>query len=76
MDLLTPTDTSTQCPYKGTAEYYTVDTGSGRHDDIVWWYRHPTAESQKIAGLVCFYDEKVEVIVDGERQEQPSTIFS
>ena len=76
MDLLTATETTTQCPYKGTAEYYAVTTDEGQRDDIVWWYRHPTGESQKIAGLVAFYDEKVDVVVDGVPQDRPRTMFS
>lgn len=76
MDLLTATDTTTRCPYKGTAEYYSVTVDGTTYGDIVWWYRHPVPESQAIAGLVAFYDEKVDVYVDGELQERPKTIFS
>ena len=46
------------------------------HEDIVWIYRTPLPESQKIAGLACFYDEKVDVYLDGELQERPQTPFS
>jgi uncharacterized protein (DUF427 family) len=42
----------------------------------VWAYRAPLAESRKIAGLACFYDEKVDVYLDGELQERPRTPFS
>ena len=76
MDLLEPTDHSSQCPYKGTAEYYSVRTGGTVHDNLVWWYRHPTLESAKIAGYVCFYNEKVDLWVDGERLPRPKTVFS
>src|SRR5688500_19800869 len=41
MDLLTPTDTETGCPYKGFAHYWTVDTGAGTHEDVAWSYRSP-----------------------------------
>ena len=75
-DLLTPTDTQTHCPYKGTAGYWSVDTGHGTHADLVWAYRTPLPESQKIAGLACFYDEKVDVYLDGERQDRPRTHFA
>jgi uncharacterized protein (DUF427 family) len=75
-DLLKPTDTETHCPYKGTATYWSVDTGQGPRADLVWAYRAPLAESQKIAGLACFYDEKVDVYLDGELQERPRTPFS
>jgi uncharacterized protein (DUF427 family) len=75
-DLLRPTATQTSCPYKGTASYWSVDAGKGLHEDIVWIYRTPLPESQKIAGLVAFYDEKVDIFVDGERQDRPQTQFS
>jgi uncharacterized protein (DUF427 family) len=76
MDLLRPSATVTHCPYKGTAGYWSVDTGQGVHEDLVWIYRTPLPESQKIAGLACFYDEKVDVFLDGERQTRPKTKFS
>ncbi|QIS08456.1 DUF427 domain-containing protein [Nocardia arthritidis] len=76
MDLLTPTDTHTSCPYKGTAEYWSVRVGDKEHKDIVWGYRTPLPESQKVAGLVCFYNEKVDIYVDDVLQERPRTPFS
>ena len=75
MDLLTPTDTQTRCPYKGTATYWSVDTGKGEHKDVVWGYRTPLPESQKIAGLASFYNEKVDIYVDGVLEERPRTKF-
>ena len=45
-------------------------------NDIVWSYRTPLPESQKIAGLVAFYDERVDVFIDDERQERPVTKFA
>jgi uncharacterized protein (DUF427 family) len=76
MDLLSPTGTESQCPYKGTAEYYTLTVGGETHDGFVWWYRHPVHESIGIAGYVAFYNEKVDLIIDGVRQERPRTKFS
>ncbi|WUH89439.1 DUF427 domain-containing protein [Streptomyces sp. NBC_00433] len=67
-DLLEPSDTATGCPYKGTAQYWSVRVGDTLHQDVVWSYRTPTAESQKIAGLVAFY--KVDIYVDGEIQPE------
>ena len=75
-DLLTPSATVTHCPYKGTATYWSVDTGHGARPDLVWAYRAPFAESQKVAGLACFYDEKTDVYLDGELQQRPRTQFS
>lgn len=68
LDLLEPSETSTRCPYKGTAEYYSARIGETVHPDVAWFYREPFAESQKITGLVAFYDEKVDLYVDGVRQ--------
>jgi uncharacterized protein (DUF427 family) len=76
MDLLRPSSHQTRCPYKGTAEYWSVDTGRTVHRDVVWTYRSPVAESQKIAGLACFFDERVDVYLDGELQPRPRTPFS
>ena len=76
MDLLRPSPTVTHCPYKGAASYWTVDTGQGGHEDLVWIYRAPLPESQKIAGLACFYNEKVDMYLDGELQAKPKTPFS
>jgi uncharacterized protein (DUF427 family) len=76
MDLLRPSDTQTHCPYKGTAAYWSVDTGQGVHTDVVWIYRTPLPESQKVAGLACFYNEKVDIYLDGELQDRPRTHFS
>jgi uncharacterized protein (DUF427 family) len=76
MDMLTPTDSESHCPYKGQAEWWSVRTGDSLHEDLAWSYRTPLPESQKIAGLVAFYNEKVDIYVDGVRQERPSTKFS
>jgi uncharacterized protein (DUF427 family) len=71
-DLLRPSATETSCPYKGTASYWSI----GDHEDIVWIYRSPLPESQKVAGMACFYNEKVDLIVDGEPQGRPESPFS
>jgi uncharacterized protein (DUF427 family) len=63
LELFTPTASTSQCPYKGTAEYYSVTVDDHEHTDVAWWYRHPVPEVAKIAGLVAFYDERVEVQV-------------
>jgi uncharacterized protein (DUF427 family) len=76
MEMLTPTDSESHCPYKGQAEWWSVRTGDSLHEDLAWSYRTPLPESQKIAGLVAFYNEKVDIYVDSVRQERPSTKFS
>ncbi|TQN66613.1 hypothetical protein CSHISOI_08824 [Colletotrichum shisoi] len=66
----------TQCPYKGDAQYYHVVVDGEEHRDLVWYYRLPTHESAGIAGLLCFYNEKVDILLDGELLERPTTFFS
>lgn len=64
------------CPYNGQAEWWSVRAGDAVHQDLAWVIRHTAPERQKIAGLISFYDEKVDVYVDGVLQERPSTKFS
>lgn len=75
MDLLRPSQTHTSCPYKGNADYWNVRIDDTEYPDLVWIYRTPTPESQKVAGLACFYNEKVDVYIDGELEERPRTPF-
>ena len=76
MDLLVPTDTATHCPYKGQAQYWAVRVGDRLVQDLAWSYCTPLPESQKIAGLVAFYNERVDLFIDGNLQERPVTKFS
>jgi uncharacterized protein (DUF427 family) len=76
LDLLIPTHTVSHCPYKGQAEYWSVRPRDTAHEDLAWSYPTPLPESQKIAGLVAFYNEKVDIHLDGELQKRPSTKFS
>ena len=75
MDLLEPSATQSHCPYKGTAQYWSVQVDGEVHDDIVWGYRTPVEESIRVAGLVSFYNEKVDVFVDDVIQDRPKTVF-
>lgn len=75
-ELLRASESASHCPYKGTAAYWSVNTGTTVHKDVVWIYRTPLPESQKIAGLAAFYDERVDVFVDGVHQRQPHTKWS
>lgn len=76
MELLTESDLVTSCPYKGDANYYDVTVGGKTHENIVWWYRNPLEESARIAGYVSFYNEKVDIYVDGALEAKPKTVFS
>jgi uncharacterized protein (DUF427 family) len=69
LDLLVPSDTVTHCPYKGRAEHLSARVDGGTVvPDVAWSYPTPLPESERIAGLVAFYDQRVAVTVDGERQ--------
>ena len=59
MDLLTRTATSTHCPWKGEAEYWSLTVAGEIHHDIAWSYPRPVPEAAGIAGLLCFYNERV-----------------
>jgi uncharacterized protein (DUF427 family) len=57
---------------QGTAHYYDVILPSGeKFKDIIWWYPTTILESAPIRGFVAFYDEKVDVWVDGVKQDRP-----
>jgi uncharacterized protein (DUF427 family) len=75
-DHLTPSTTQTACPYKGvTSAYWSVTVGDEVHADLAWAYDFPTRQLQPITGLVAFYNEKVDIVVDGVRLDRASTHF-
>ncbi|MFQ5614639.1 MAG: DUF427 domain-containing protein [Anaerolineae bacterium] len=77
MDLLVPSETRSQCPYKGRASYYSVKVGDRVFEDLVWYYPFPIPECPRIENLLCFFNEKVEALyVDGELQPKPQTPWS
>jgi uncharacterized protein (DUF427 family) len=76
LDLLVPSDRVTHCPYKGAATYWSVQAPDRLHPDIVWTYRTPLPESRMIAGLAAFFNERVDLVVDGELQKRPRAPFS
>jgi uncharacterized protein (DUF427 family) len=57
-ELLRPTSTSSTCPYKGEASYWSVEAGGQVHQDVVWSYQDPIPASADIAGLLCFWTER------------------
>ncbi|MBA2774652.1 MAG: DUF427 domain-containing protein [Nocardioidaceae bacterium] len=82
MELLTGSDTRSVCPYKGEASYFSLDPGapetadvasSARGRDIAWVYDAPLPDAVALAGLICFYDEKVDVTLDGVTVNHPLT---
>lgn len=69
-EYLTESETTSVCPYKGMANYYNVVVSGNEYKDLVWWYKTPTAESAPIAGHMCFYNEKVDIYIDGVKEEK------
>ncbi len=77
LERLVASDTATACPYKGrTSGWWSVRTGNALHPDLAWSYAFPTRELLPIAGLIAFYDEHVDVTLDGVRVPRPRTHFS
>jgi uncharacterized protein (DUF427 family) len=74
---LVATGTVTACPYKGTTSgYWSAQVGDAVHHDVAWTYDFPTRELSPIAGLVAFYNEKLDIFLDGEKLDRPVTHFS
>jgi uncharacterized protein (DUF427 family) len=69
-EYLTKSDTETYCPYKGRSNYYNVNINGKQYKDLVWYYVYPTMESGPIAGHLCFYNEKVDIWIDGVQEKR------
>ena len=76
MDLFEPTESVTRCPYKGVARHWSARVGDKLVKDIVWSYPAPIPECPKIENLFSFYNEHVDLYVDGVLQDRPITPFS
>jgi uncharacterized protein (DUF427 family) len=63
MDLFRATSFSTRCPFKGDASYWTLELNGAVHDGILWSYDAPIPSAEGIAGLMCFYNDRVELSV-------------
>jgi uncharacterized protein (DUF427 family) len=61
--VLEPSEKTSHCPFKGDASYYSVRAGGELHPDLAWTYPDPIPAVRDIAGLVCFYDERVDLSV-------------
>ena len=63
-DLLRATNFTTECPFKGHASYWTLELGDKVHDGIVWSYETPIPAAEGVTGLMCFYNDRVDLTVD------------
>jgi uncharacterized protein (DUF427 family) len=75
-DLLVPSPTRTRCAYKGSASYWSVQIGDELHEDLVWTYRDPDDDAHEVRDLLCFFNERVDLELDGEVDERPQTQWS
>lgn len=76
-DLLEPRDTETACPYKGvTSGYWSVREPGQEERDLAWCYDYPMPGVAKIAGRIAFFNERVDLHVDGILEERPETPWS
>jgi uncharacterized protein (DUF427 family) len=69
---LEPSARRTYCPYKGLASYWSAHVGGRLCEDLAWSYEHPLPDIAPIAGLVSFWDERVDVLLDGRVRERPA----
>lgn len=65
---LTPTETSSYCPFKGHASYWSISVGGQSVPDAVWAYLAPFDECRALAGYYAFYPDQVRIEVDGAVQ--------
>ena len=72
MNYLTQTRQHSLCPYKGDADYWTVEIGEHKASNIAWSYPDPMPEAMSIKDYVAFYAHAVEATVDGEKAEPPA----
>lgn len=75
-DLLRPSDTVTACAYKGEASYWSLHVDGHTVRDIAWSYPQPLTDAVEVRDMLCFFDERVDVVVDDVPRERPETPWS
>jgi uncharacterized protein (DUF427 family) len=75
-ELLVGSDKQTGCAYKGFASYWSVRAGGELEEDLVWTYREPRPGAERIKDRLAFFNERVDIELDGELQERPQTQWS
>jgi uncharacterized protein (DUF427 family) len=76
LDLLEPSSHRSRCAYKGSASYWSVRVGGRLVEDLVWTYADPQHDAEPVRDLLCFFNERVDLHVDGVRGERPRTQWS
>ena len=75
-DLLVPSGHMSRCAYKGAAAYWHVRVGDRVEEDLVWSYPDPEHDAEPVRDMYCFFDERVDVELDGTTVARPSTQWS
>jgi uncharacterized protein (DUF427 family) len=75
-NLLVPSGKKTRCAYKGAASYWHIQVGGEMHDDLVWTYPEPQHDAEPVRDLLCFFNERVDLELDGRLEERPVTQWS
>lgn len=75
-DYLEPSSLVTRCPYKGIAKFWSVKDAGREGRNVAWSYPDPIAENPKIKDLVAFYNERVDITLDGKHLARPLTPWS
>jgi uncharacterized protein (DUF427 family) len=70
---LQPSDTVTYCAYKGRASYFSLPEGPA---DVAWSYHEPLHDAEPVRDMIAFFDERVDVTLEGERRQRPITPWS
>jgi uncharacterized protein (DUF427 family) len=73
---LVPSPTRSWCAYKGQASYFSASVGGRLVPDIAWSYPDPQHDAARVRDLIAFFDERVDVTLDGERRARPVTPWS
>ena len=76
IDLLETSSKVTRCAYKGLAQHWHLRIGDALHDDLAWTYPEPQHDAEPVRDLIAFYNERVDVEIDGEVGERPTTQWS
>lgn len=70
--VLQPSSTRTVCAYKGHASYWSLENEA----DIAWSYPAPLREAAEVTDRIAFFNERVDLVVDGTRLDRPVTPWS
>lgn len=72
-ELLVDSETRSGCAYKGSASYLSLRDAGEEGKDLVWYYPDPTRDADRLRDLLCFWNERVDIEVDGEAVDRPVT---